>query len=198
MVTKDHLKLVLSGQKDLLKMNEVRFINPPAFDEIGVKNLYDKVVSLPKMDRYFPSKYPKGRQCCRSYMYNVWNTLHPDDVNEVIMYANRQRYDISAEKVKQESIIITDKWMQELEALPFISKQKGRMSALLKQKSKVQAVPKDRVQYEPFDFQKRARDEELRLHQAAQARLAKEDTIKIEGKKHKITAKVLEKHDEPM
>lgn len=108
MITKDHLKLVLKGEKALLKMTEVRFINPPAFDEIGVKNLYNKVVAMKGMDRYFPGKYPKGRQCCRGYMYNVWNTLYPADVKEVIDYANRQRYDISAEKIKQETIIITD------------------------------------------------------------------------------------------
>ena len=36
-VTKDHLKAVLVGSKDFLKMKEVSFINPPNWDEIGVK-----------------------------------------------------------------------------------------------------------------------------------------------------------------
>jgi len=44
MVTKDHLKAVLAGRKHLLKMNVVSFVNVPAFDEIGVKAMYDKVV----------------------------------------------------------------------------------------------------------------------------------------------------------
>ena len=44
MVTKDHLKEVLAGRKTLLKMNKVNFINPPAFDEIGVKALYERIV----------------------------------------------------------------------------------------------------------------------------------------------------------
>ena len=43
LVTKDYLKDVLQGKKKLLKMNEVRFINPPLFDEIAVKHLYDDV-----------------------------------------------------------------------------------------------------------------------------------------------------------
>ena len=43
-VTKDHLKNVLSGKKSLLKMKQVNFCNPPAFDEIGVKALYEKVL----------------------------------------------------------------------------------------------------------------------------------------------------------
>ncbi len=42
-VTKDFLKEVLTGKKKLLKMNDVKFINPPLFDEIAVKNLYEDV-----------------------------------------------------------------------------------------------------------------------------------------------------------
>lgn len=165
MVTKDHLKSVLAGKKELLKMNEVNFCNAPAYDEIGVKALYDRVITRPNMALYFPDKYSKGRQCCKEYMYNIWNTLHTDEVQEVIAYANRQRYEISGEKMKQESIIITEKWMAELDSMPFVSKQKGRMSHLLKQKSKVQAVPKERIIYGAFDFEKRARDMELRQQQ---------------------------------
>ena len=41
--------------------------------------------------------------------------------------------------------------------MPFISKQKGRMSALLKQKSLVAVKRKERVQYPVHDFQKRLR-----------------------------------------
>ena len=43
-VTKDHLRDVLSGKKSLLKIKDVNFCNPPAFDEIGVKALYEKVL----------------------------------------------------------------------------------------------------------------------------------------------------------
>ena len=44
-VTKDFLKDVIQGNKNLLKMNEVKFVNVPAFDEIGVKHLYDQVIA---------------------------------------------------------------------------------------------------------------------------------------------------------
>jgi hypothetical protein len=84
MITKDHLKGVLGGAKKFLKMSEVKFCNVPAFDEIGVKNIYERVVMSPGMAAYFPDKYPKGRTCCREYMYNVWNSIHPEDVNSVI------------------------------------------------------------------------------------------------------------------
>ena len=47
--------------------------------------------------------------------------------------------------------------MEEIEAMPFTSKTKGRMSMLLKQKSKVNAVPKERVTYPAYEFEKRMR-----------------------------------------
>ena len=43
--------------------------------------------------------------------------------------------------------------------MPFVSKQKGRMSALLKQKAKVGVERKPRKTFPVYDFGKRARDE---------------------------------------
>ena len=48
-INKDHLRDILRGEKKLLKMSEVNFCNVPAYDEIGVKALYSKVVNLPNM-----------------------------------------------------------------------------------------------------------------------------------------------------
>ena len=55
--------------------------------------------------------------------------------------------------------MVSQEWQEELLKFPFVSKQKGRMTDLLKSKSKVQAVVKERVKYEPLDFEKRVRDE---------------------------------------
>ena len=60
MITKDHMKSVLKGEKEFFKMADVKFIHVPAYDEIGVKALYEKVVNLDGMSKYFPDKYPKG------------------------------------------------------------------------------------------------------------------------------------------
>jgi len=89
MVNKDFIKAILCGEKRLLKMSDVNFCNPPAYDEIAVKNLYEKVIAQPGMAELFPDSYPKGRTCCRAYMFNCWNTLHPKMVREVIEYANQ-------------------------------------------------------------------------------------------------------------
>ena len=110
MVTKDMLKDVLSGKKKFLKMQDVRFCNVPVYDEIGVKALYDDALKMPQMVDYFPDKLPKGKTMAREYFYNVWNTLHPDSVKNVIEYANSQRYAVDNEEVQKNSIIITDEW----------------------------------------------------------------------------------------
>lgn len=122
MINRGFLKEVLTGKKALLKMSEVKFCNAPLFDEIGVKALYAKVIKLDGMNKYFPDKYPKGSQCCRSYMYNIWNSIHPEDVRQVIAHANKQRYSLEAEKMKQDAIVITEEWQRELESMPFVSK----------------------------------------------------------------------------
>ena len=88
-------------------MADVRFINPPNWDEIGVKNLYGKVTAQPEMSRYFPDKFPKGSQCDKSYFFNVWNTVMPSQVKQVIDHANSQRYTVKGEEVKNNSIVLT-------------------------------------------------------------------------------------------
>ena len=67
------------------------------------------------------------------------------------------RHTIANEEVKNNSILISEEWQNELDSMPFISKHKGRMSALLKMKSKIGVVRKERVAYEPADFLKRPR-----------------------------------------
>ena len=44
LVTKDFMKAVLQGDKMLMKMKNVNFINAPLFDEIAVKKVYYDVI----------------------------------------------------------------------------------------------------------------------------------------------------------
>ena len=88
MFTKDFAKEVFRGEKKLLKLSDVRMVQVTKYDEPSVKRLYDEFVSLAGMSTYFPSSYPKGRQCDRDYMFNVANTLHGDIVSEIIQHAH--------------------------------------------------------------------------------------------------------------
>jgi len=107
MVTKDHLKSVLAGKKRFLKIKDVRCCNPPIFDEVSVTNLYQKVIKQSGMADLFPDKFPKGRTCCRAYMFNCWNTLHPDQVQQVIQHASSQRYAIDSQKNTDDAIVLS-------------------------------------------------------------------------------------------
>ena len=81
---------------------------------------------------YFPDKYPKNCQCDKEYFWTVWNTKYPAQVKQVLQHANAQRYTISNEAAEQNSIVISDEWKDQLDALPYNSKKKGRMTAFLK------------------------------------------------------------------
>ena len=78
MVNKDFLKAVLNGKKKLMKLKEVKFVNPPFYDEISVTHLWPKMTKDPGFMQFMPSSLPKGKQCERAYFFNVFNTLHED------------------------------------------------------------------------------------------------------------------------
>ena len=74
------------------------------------------------MNQYFPSSYPKGRQCDRDYMFNIANTLHQGIVQELIDHAVKQRHDPKMGDNKSESILISDRWREELSSLPLTNR----------------------------------------------------------------------------
>ena len=65
MVTAKFLKQVLNKEKKLLKVKDVTVCNPPFYDEISVKELYDTCIKMKGMAEHFPDQYPKGRSCAR-------------------------------------------------------------------------------------------------------------------------------------
>ena len=44
MINKDFIKMVLSGEKQLVKMEDLKPINLPSYDEISVKQLYTQAL----------------------------------------------------------------------------------------------------------------------------------------------------------
>ena len=121
MFIKDFAKLVFSGKKKLLLVRNTTFVQVIKYDELSVKNLYDDFLSLKGMADYFPDTYAKGRQCDREYMFNVANTLHYNVVQEIIQRANEQRYNINMPNQREEAILMSEHWKQELKSLPMRS-----------------------------------------------------------------------------
>ena len=65
MFTKDFAKDVFKGQRKLMKLRDVKWIEVSRYDELSVKGLYENFIKMDGMAQYFPQKYPKGRQCDR-------------------------------------------------------------------------------------------------------------------------------------
>ena len=61
MLTKDYAKEIFSEEKLLIRKKHALYIDVPKYDELSVKNLYDKLLALDNMKKYFPNTYPKGR-----------------------------------------------------------------------------------------------------------------------------------------
>ncbi len=78
MINKDFLKQVLTEEKELLLIKDVRFINVPMYDELEVKRLYPEMQNSSDFTKFFPDKMPKGRLPDRDYFFNVMNTVNPD------------------------------------------------------------------------------------------------------------------------
>jgi hypothetical protein len=53
--------LILHGESFQILNNLSHY----SYDEISVVRLYDYAMTLPHMEQFFPSSYPKGRSCNR-------------------------------------------------------------------------------------------------------------------------------------
>ena len=90
-MTKDFLRELLSGQKQLMKKAEVRAVQVPMYDELSVRRLWPEMRKDPIFLSYFPSKYPKDKGPPREYFFNVLNTLHPEYLQQLMGHANQER-----------------------------------------------------------------------------------------------------------
>ena len=120
-MNKDFLKEVFAEDKELLELKEVRWINVPLFDELSVIKIWPMTKEDIQFMKYFPQKLPKGRVPDREYFFNILNTLYPLYVQEIIRHANDQRNSVANDAQARETIEVSDKWWEALNAVPFIS-----------------------------------------------------------------------------
>ena len=83
------MKAILCGDKRLLWKVDVKHIKVCKYDEIAVKTMYPKLLERAELKPYFPDKYPKGRQCEKEYFWNVCATIFPEEVQNLILNANK-------------------------------------------------------------------------------------------------------------
>ena len=87
MLNKDFLKAVLMDKKSLLRLDQVKYVNVPFYDELSVVKIWPMVQKDPEIMKYFPAKLPKGRVPDRSYFFNIMNTFQPGYLEHVIRNA---------------------------------------------------------------------------------------------------------------
>ena len=120
-MTKDFLKDVLAGRKDLLHRSDVCEIKVPQYDELSVSSLYPLFAKDAKFLSYFPSKYPKGKGPPREYFFNVLNTLQPEYLANIMAHAAKQRMSAEGEGMERQSIEISEYWQEQLKSMPYLS-----------------------------------------------------------------------------
>ena len=121
MVTKDFLKLVLAGKKQLYKKAEIKWIEVPGYPEISVKGIFPQFSKDPIFMSYFPDVYPVGKGPPREYFFNILNTMYPDYLEQILAHANKQRMTSEGETMKAESIKISQYWEEQLASMPYLS-----------------------------------------------------------------------------
>ena len=83
---------MFTGEKDLKKKNEVKYIHVPAYDELSVKNLWQDLKDDPTFKVYFQDEYPDGRYPARDYFFNILNTVYPEYMKQIMDHANNERF----------------------------------------------------------------------------------------------------------
>jgi hypothetical protein len=75
MINKDFLKQVFSDEKKLLRLNDVKYVNVPHYDEISVKKFWPILQEDEEFMAYMPKPSANQKIPEREYFWNVANTV---------------------------------------------------------------------------------------------------------------------------
>ena len=70
---------------------------------------------------FMPSNFAKGRQIDREYFWNVFHTVYPDAVQDIIGAARAHRFNAETQEQQNETIAMTSDWFNQLQSVPFKS-----------------------------------------------------------------------------
>ena len=112
---------MFAEEKQLLRKEEVAFIEVPFYDELAVKHIWPQFAGDEQMLKFFPDEYPQGKGPPREYFYNVLNTVHPDYLHQMLEHANKQRMTVEGEAGLKESIQMSEYWEEQLKSMPYLS-----------------------------------------------------------------------------
>ena len=104
-----------------MPLSSVKLVTVPNYDELSVKNLWPHMQQIDEFMKYFPDKIPQGRLPAREYFFNIMNSINPEYVQGLIRHATEQRHSASNFNEQHESIVVSDKMLDQLNSMPYIS-----------------------------------------------------------------------------
>ena len=169
MLNRDFIKQLLTEEKKLLELREVRHVQVPRYDELSVKKFWPFMQPDAAFMQYMPDPTADGRLPEREYFWNVLNTAQPAYVQRLIQHANEQRMTAQEDGDGANAIEISEEWWDKLTALPFVSQTRGKTLHLLKKQAKPVPQMRRRVKRDiyasPLDFQRLHPDFEEQKHE---------------------------------
>ena len=69
----------------------------PKLPEISVKLVLNMLAKDKELGMYYPSDFTEKKKLDREFVFNILNTVHPGYLENVIVYANKQRHSTSEE-----------------------------------------------------------------------------------------------------
>ena len=86
-INREFYKGILNGEKKLIKISAVMFINVPKLPELSVRKIIDQVKDKNTLLPYIPSNFDKKRTICREWFYNIINTVFPGWLGRLISFS---------------------------------------------------------------------------------------------------------------
>lgn len=105
----------------MLKTKDVNSVKIPHYEELNVATIWSHYRHDDRLRHFMPDHISKGRQIDRTWFFNVFHTLAPEVVREIVDHAEKQRQEDNSEAGKLEKITITEEWRDKLREIPFKS-----------------------------------------------------------------------------
>ena len=87
MCNKDYIRQLLTEEKKLILLKDVKFANVPIFDELSVSTLWPHCTGIQELMVYFPDRLPKNRMPARDYFFSILMTKNESYLMSLIEHA---------------------------------------------------------------------------------------------------------------
>ena len=82
--------------------------------------MYAEFSVRPEIAKYMPPKLNKGRTLWKEYFFNIVNSFFPEELESIMLHANRVRNSEKDVEEKRESIIMSQRMAELMFSQPFM------------------------------------------------------------------------------